>query len=129
MQDYPQGQMELLRQLELMEARFHELGRDPELDALIDEAKAHFDVGTAAITLLTRDEQLVRTGGGRDILHTPREVAFCNYTILDDKVFVVRDARRDPRFRDNPATTSAPFVRFYAGAPLTYLEGLRLGAF
>ena len=35
---------------------------------------------------------------------------------------------RDPRFAGNPLVTGAPFLRFYAGTPLTTDEGLRIGA-
>ena len=36
---------------------------------------------------------------------------------------VVPDATRDPRFADNPFVTGEPFVRFYAGAPLSLPSG------
>lgn len=83
----------------------------------------------AAVTLLTEDIQLLMAREGLDADHTPRNVAFCNYTILEDAVFVVPDAHGDPRFRANPLTTGSPFIRFYAGAPLIFLAGLRIGAF
>jgi GAF domain-containing protein len=105
------------------------LAKIPALDALCLEAKAHFRTKMAAVTLLTEDIQLLMAREGIDADQTPRGVAFCNYTILEDAVFVVLDAPNDPRFSDNPLTTGFPFIRFYAGAPLIYLTGLRIGAF
>jgi len=101
----------------------------PALDALCIEAKAHFGTEVSAVTLLTDELQVLKARAGIDVDQTPRNLAFCNYTILEDAVFVVLDTQRDPRFSQNPLTTGFPFIRFYAGAPLTYLADLRLGAF
>ena len=40
---------------------------------------------------------------------------------------IVRDARDDDRFRDNPLVTGAPGIRLYASQPLHSLEGAPLG--
>jgi len=96
---------------------------------LCAEAQAHFGVNIAAVTLLTEDLQIIKARAGIEIDETPRDIALCNYTILEDAVFVVPDTTRDPRFSKHPMTTSDPFIRFYAGAPLTYITDLRLGAF
>lgn len=127
--EFPQSALELLRQLKLVEGGFDTLARDAQLDALCEEARDQFSVSGAALTLLSGDQQLLPARAGIDIDRTPRKIAFCNYTILNDDVLVVPDTREDPRFRDNPLTTTEPFVRFYAGAPLIYQEGIRLGAF
>ena len=61
---------------------------------------------------------------------TPRAWAFCNHVVAGGPggVLVVEDARRDPRFADNPLVTQDGGVRFYAGAPLTSPDGHGLGA-
>jgi two-component system, sensor histidine kinase len=66
-----------------------------------------------------------------DVRKTPRDIAFCNYTILSDDVFVVADTLEDSRFRENPMVVGPPYLRFYAGAPIILYEennSYRLGA-
>ena len=40
---------------------------------------------------------------------------------------VVEDARTDARFSQNPLVVGAPFIRFYAGVPVTDRLSHRLG--
>ncbi len=127
--NYPIGPLEYSRLRKLSEAGFATMAKLPALDALCSQAKSHFAVESAAITLLTKELQIIKARAGIDAETTPRKDAFCNYTILKDEVFVVLDTRTDPRFSSNPLTTDVPFLRFYAGAPLTYLKDVRLGAF
>jgi len=100
----------------------------PALDTLCEAAASHFGVKSAIVTLLDADQQIFRAKWGIDGEGTPRNIAFCNYTILEDKVFVVSDANADDRFATNPVVTGPPFIRFYAGAPLLFQQEIRLGA-
>lgn len=98
------------------------------LDVLCEEAARHFGVKTAIVTLLDTDVQVFKAKFGIDAESTPRKVAFCNFTILSDRVFTVDDALADQRFATNPLVTGPPFIRFYAGAPLIFRQEVRLGA-
>lgn len=82
----------------------------------------------ALITLLTRSQQLFLSRQGVTMTKTPRDWAFCNYTIAQDDLFFVTDALDDARFRDNPLVTGSPHIRFYAGIPLTDVDGFKLGS-
>lgn len=80
------------------------------------------------VTLLTKQHQWFKSRHGMEIVNTPREVAFCNYTILQTQVLSVNDLGLDARFARNPGVTGAPHFRFYAGAPLYDEQGYALGS-
>jgi hypothetical protein len=56
----------------------------------------------------------------------PVEQVFCSTTVLSDEPMVVPDATLDPRFAHLAAVTEQG-IRFYAGAPLSMLDGTRVG--
>lgn len=80
------------------------------------------------VTLIDSDRQWFKSRHGMQLTETPREYAFCGHAInIPDDIFMVKDAREDDRFFDNPYVTGDSNVVFYAGVPLVGKEGLPLG--
>ena len=96
-------------------------------DRLARFAAEQLDMPIALLTLVDGQRQWFKSRVGVDFLETPRDISFCGHAIMSNELFVVEDASRDPRFSDNPVVVGAPYVRFYAGAPLSAPSGHYIG--
>jgi signal transduction histidine kinase len=102
---------------------------EKEYDFITNIATQICNTQASLITLLDEKRQFVKSSFGFEIRETPRELSFCNYTILDPhNVNEVADLRRDERYNSNPLVTGDPHAVFYAGAPLVTPEGYVLGS-
>lgn len=110
--------------------RYQILDTLPEkaFDRLTELASLICETPMSLVTLLDKDRQWFKSQVGIDGSETSRDVAFCQYAIMDTSILEVEDAAQDVRFKENPFVTDAPKVRFYAGYPLTDPDGYALGA-
>ena len=96
---------------------------EPAFARLTELAKLFFNMPVVAITFMDEETQYLKSLHGLDgICTTSRKVAICNYTVLSDEVLVLPDLTEDSRFSQNPLVTEAPYLRFYAGAPIIMHE-------
>lgn len=102
---------------------------EKEYDFITRMAAQICNTPAALITLLDEKRQWIKSWFGFEMRETPREISFCNYTILDpEKVNIVPDLRIDERYKFNPLVTGEPNAVFYAGAPLVTPGGFVLGS-
>lgn len=86
------------------------------------------NVPITLITLLDRDRNFFKSNYGISAREFPRNLSFCGHAILSDEpIFIIEDARLDPRFCDNPFVVQEGAV-FYAGVTLVSPEGFSLGS-
>ena len=102
--------------------------REAQFDRIVALARVLFDTPVSAITLVDADRQWFKAQEGLDVPETAREHSFCTHAMEHGDVFVVPDARQDPRFAANPLVLGSPNIRFYAGAALRSPGGHNLGA-
>ena len=101
---------------------------EPRFDTIAQLAAQLFDAPMAFVTLVDKDMQRFKALHGVSLPDIPRSLSVCNHTIASGHALVVDDMLKDPRFAGNPLVTGSPFIRFYAGTPLTTAEGFHIGA-
>ncbi len=109
--------------------KYHILDSEPEIafDDLALLASHICETPMAAISLVDEDRQWFKARIGFTTAETPRSISFCTHAIQQRDIFVVPDATKDDRLRNNPQVAGDPHIRFYAGAPLLAREGHALG--
>jgi GAF domain-containing protein len=97
--------------------------------ALLDEAKSRFGADAAWVSLLDGDRYTLPVASmGNSPSEVPLDLTFCVHTMQQDGALVVPNAKRDPRFRDNPFLDVVHF-EFYAGHRLQSASGETIGTF
>ncbi|HZH90355.1 MAG TPA: GAF domain-containing protein [Pyrinomonadaceae bacterium] len=124
----PQSQANEAARLEVLH-EFAVLDTDPEqtFDDITRLAAYICHTPIAIITLVDAHRQWFKARVGLSLEETARDVSFCAHAIKQPGPMVVRDALDDERFRNNPLVLADPYIRFYAGSPLTTVEGFSLG--
>jgi PAS domain S-box-containing protein len=120
--DLETTRVQVLRAYEILDTE-----PEQEFDDLTLLASQVCHAPVALISLIDDHRQWFKSKVGTSVQETPRDIAFCAHTILQDDVMIVPDATADERFANNPMVTREPKIRFYAGAPLITSEGHALG--
>jgi GAF domain-containing protein len=128
MKKAPQPKNEAARLKALDEYRILDTAPERAFNDIIELASFICETPIAFMSLVAEDRQWFKAAKGIKLNQTPRDDAFCSYTILNPEVLIVEDAAKDVRFSRIPLVKGHPGFRFYAGAPLVTHEGFALGS-
>ncbi|WP_394130460.1 sensor domain-containing diguanylate cyclase [Shewanella maritima] len=117
-----QTRIDTLKSLNVLDTAAEE-----RFDRITRLAQRLFSVSISLVSLIDTERQWFKSSQGLDASETPRDISLCGHAIEQDSVFVVEDSTADERFADNPLVIGVPFLRFYAGYPLTMPNGVRVG--
>lgn len=123
---YPEPFDEAFRQRVLDDLNILDTEPAPEFDRLTWLAATHFGTESSVVSLIDKDRQWFKSCHGLDATETPRSLAFCTHTIMENEPLVVLNTARDSRFDENPLVLGPPYIAFYAGAPLI-INGANIG--
>lgn len=100
---------------------------DGYFDDITALATKIFDVPIAIITMVDTDRIWFKSSFGLEVDEIPRSPGLCSSAILSDDIYIVEDARKDPRTMSNPLVAAVMGLQFYAAAPLRSSGGYNLG--
>jgi len=117
-----QKRLAALAQYQIMDS-----ASEQAFDDITALASQWLEMPIALISLVDDQRQWFKSRVGLEALETSRDLAFCAHAIAQGSFMEVPDACLDPRFSNNPLVTEAPFIRFYAGMPISTPQGYLLG--
>ncbi len=100
---------------------------DGSFNKMVELAAKVFNVPIALISLVDTDRIWFKSHYGLETRQIPRSPGLCASAILSDQIYLVEDARKDPRCLANPLVAGHFGLQFYAAAPLRTKEGYNLG--
>ncbi|MEO8899777.1 MAG: GAF domain-containing protein [Candidatus Dormibacter sp.] len=100
---------------------------DGTFDRITSLAARILKTPIAIISIVDHDRIWFKSKLGVDAEEIDRAPGLCASAILNNVPWIVEDARKDPRTLANPLVVGEFGLQFYAGVPLTTLDGHNLG--
>lgn len=124
----PPDESERLEALSKYESLDAEPPKEENFDNLAELAAEFCGVPISFVNLITKDKQIPKACYGFDADSMPRTDSFCQYTIMQDEIFEVKDTWVDDLMKNNPNVHGEMKIRYYAGFPLTTPDGYNIGS-
>jgi len=123
MPEAPVAPQEFRRLAAVQRTRLLGTPAEERFDRITRLARRMFDVPMVCLDIVGEKLAWLKSVQGFDGVEGMRKDSYCHYTVLNDQVCMVRDARKDPRVFDS---LFADTWVFYAGVPL-HFDGERVG--
>src|SRR5579884_227178 len=118
-----QQRLEALRRYDILDTP-----RDGAFDRITRLASTILETPISIVSLVDHDRIWFKsTAGLEGVQQIGREPGLCASAILGEEVWLVEDAKVDPRALANPLVAGEFGLRFYAGSPLRTNDGYNLG--
>ncbi len=117
------SRLEALKRYEILDTP-----ADGHFDRITLLAAKVFNMPIAIVSLVDEDRIWFKSSQGLgNVQQIDKSPGLCASAILSDEIYLVQDARNDPRCLTNPLVTGAFGLQFYAAAPLKTQDGYNLG--
>lgn len=119
------GRLQALKRYEILDTP-----PDGCFDRLTNLGAKIFNMPIVIISLVDADRIWFKSAHGlKGVQQIGRDPGLCASAILSDDIYIVEDARKDPRTLTNPLVCGDFGLQFYAAAPLKTSDGHNLGTF
>lgn len=100
---------------------------DGSFDRITALASSLFKVPIAIISLVDSDRIWFKSHHGLSVSQIGRDPGLCASAILSDDLYIIENAKNDPRCLTNPLVAGEFGLQFYAAAPLHTEDNYSLG--
>lgn len=99
-----------------------------QYDSLTQIAAEICETPISFINFVDKDRVWSKSNYGLEVTEAPRADTFCTHVIdFKNGAFVIPDATKDKRFKNNPFVLNFPNIIFYASYPITNKKGIAIG--
>ncbi len=112
----------------LMSYKILDTPNEVQYDSLTQIAAEICETPISFINFVDKDRVWSKSNYGLEVTEAPRADTFCTHVIdFKNGAFVIPDATKDKRFKNNPFVLNFPNIIFYASYPITNKKGIAIG--
>ncbi len=101
---------------------------ESELLPLVKIAAFACQTNIALISIYEGNRHIVKTKTGLSIYDMQNDYDFCIQVVKAKDFFEIPDTIRDPEFSKHPSVLGHPNIRYFAGIPISTVEGFNIGS-